>query len=141
LSDEPFELDTPRQVLTAIALAQSGCFDEAIETAKYFALRPEVMGPLGFDEYADVDEAPHREILGIIDLDNPENGYQYELIDMRLFRAAAHLFRFVRQALKDAYFDPNDPFTEDVAALRAATYLSRYSSPADGAPVLHNVLH
>ena len=71
LSDEPFELDTPRQVLTAIALAQTGRFDEAIETAKYFALLPEVMGPLGFDQYADVDDVPHPEILGSIDLNNP----------------------------------------------------------------------
>jgi hypothetical protein len=141
LSDEPFELDTPRQVLTAIALAQSGHFHEAIETAKYFALLPEVMGPLGFDEYADVDDAPHPEILGIIDLDNPEDGYQYEFIDMRLFPAAAHLFQFARQALKGAYFDPNDPFAEDAAAVRAATYLARYSSPADVAPVFGNILH
>jgi hypothetical protein len=141
LSDEPLELDTPRQVLTAIALAQSGRFHEAIEAAKYFTLLPEVMGPLGFDQYADVDDAPHPEILGSIDLDNPEDGYQYELIDMRLFPAAAHLFQFVRQALKDANFDPNDPFTEDLAARRAATYLSRYVSPADAAPVSDATLH
>lgn len=141
LDDELLELDTPRQVLTAIALAQSGRFNEAIETAKYFALLPEVMGPLGFDQYADVDSVPHPEILGSIDLDNPEDGYQYECIDMRLFPAATHLFQFVRQALKDAHFDPNDPFAEDVAAYRAAAKLSRYSSPAVVAPVLDNRLH
>jgi hypothetical protein len=141
LSDEPLELDTPRQVLTAIALAQSGRFHEAIETAKYFALLPEVMGPLGFDQYADVDDAPYAEILGSIDLDNPEDGYQYEFIDMRLFPAAAHLFQFVRQTLKDTHFDPNDPFTEDIAARRAATYLSRYSAPADVTPVMSDMLH
>lgn len=141
LSDEPLELDTPRQVLTAIALAQSGRFDEAIETAKYFALLPEVMGPLGFDEHADVDDVPHPEILGSIDLDNPEHGYQYEFIDIRLFPTAGHLFRFVRQALKAAHFDPNDPFAEDVAAHRAATFLSRYSALASSAPVLGNTLH
>jgi hypothetical protein len=126
LSDEPLKLDTPRQVLTAIALEQSGRFDEAIETAKYFVLLPEVMGPLGLDPYADVDDVPPPEILGSIGLDNPEVGYQFQFIDMRLFPAAAHLFKFVRQALKDAYFDPNDPFVEDMGALRAATYLSRY---------------
>jgi hypothetical protein len=136
LSDEPLELDTPRQVLTAIALAQSGRFNEAMETAKYFTLLPEVMGPLGFDEYADVDDAPQPEILGSIDLDNPEDGYQYEFIDMRLFPAAAHLFKFVRQGLKDARFDPNDPFATDIAACRAATYLSRYFSMADAAPLV-----
>jgi hypothetical protein len=141
LSDEPLELDTPRQVLTAIALAQSGRSHEAIETAKYFALLPEVMGPLGFDDYADVDDAPHPEILGNIDLDNPEDGYQYEFIDMRLFPAAGHLFQFVRQALKDAYFDPNDPFTEDVAARRAVTYLARYFALADVAPAVGDTLH
>ena len=141
LSDEPLELDTPRQVLTAIALAQSGRFDEAIETAKYFALLPEVMGPLSFDEHADVDDVPHPEILGIIDLDNPDEGYQYEFIDMRLFPAAKHLFQFVRRALKDAYFDPNDPFCLDVAASRAATYLSRYCALTDAAPALGNTLH
>jgi hypothetical protein len=141
LSDEPLELDTPRQVLTAIALAQSGRFHEAIETAKYFALLPEVMGPLGFDDYADVDDVHHPEILGSIDLDNPENGYQYEFIDMRLFPAAAHLFQFVRQALKDAYFDPNDPFAEDLAALRAATYLARYFALVDVAPAVGDTLH
>jgi len=141
LSDEPLELDTPRQVLTAIALAQSGRYYEAIETAKYFALLPEVMGPLGFDENADVDDTPHPEILGSIDLDNPEDGYQYEFIDMRLFPAATHLFQFVRQALKDAHFDPNDPFATDIAARRAATYLSRYSWMADAAPVPDAMLH
>ena len=141
LSDEPLELDTPCQVLTAIALAQSGHFHEAIESAKYFALLPEVMGPLGFDEYADVDDAPHPEILGSIDLDNPEDGYQYEFIDMRLFPAARHLFQFVRQVLKDAHFDPNDPFTEDLAARRATTYLARYLAPADVAPVMSDMLH
>jgi hypothetical protein len=135
------ELDTPRQVLTAIALAQSGRFDEAIEMAKYFTLLPEVMGPLGFDEYADVDGAPHPEILGSIDLDNPEDGYQYEFIDLRLFPAARHLFQFVRQTLKDAHFDPNDPFAQDVAARRAATYLSRYLPPTVVAPVLGDMLH
>jgi hypothetical protein len=141
LSDEPFELVTPRQVLTAIALAQSGRFNEAIETVKYFALLPEVMGPLGFDEYADVAGAPDPEILGIIDLDNPEDGYQYELIDMWLFPAAKLLFQFVRQALTDAHFVPNDPFTEDTAARRAATYLLRYSSPAGVASVMSDILH
>lgn len=141
LSDEPLELDTPRQVLTAIALAQSGRFNEAIETAKYFALLPEVMGPLGFDEYADVDDAPHPEILGSIDLDNPEDGYQYEFIDMRLFSAARHLFQFVRQALKDAHFDPNDPFAEDIAARRATTYLARYFALADVTLAVGDTLH
>jgi hypothetical protein len=141
LSEEPLELDTPRQVLTAIALAQSGHFYNAIETAKYFALLPEVMGPLGFDEYADVDDVPHPEILGSIDLDNPEDGYQYECIDMRLFPAAAHLFQFVRQALKDTHFDPNDPFATDITERRAATYLSRYAALEDVAPFLNPVLH
>jgi hypothetical protein len=141
LSEEPLELDTPRQVLMTIALAQSGRLNEAIEAAKYFVLLPEVMGPLGFDEYADVDDAPHPEILGSIDLDNPEDGYQYEFIDMRLFPAATHLFQFVRQALKDALFDPNDPFATDIAARRAATYLSRYFSLADVAPVQDAMLH
>jgi hypothetical protein len=141
LSDEPLELDTPRQVLTAIALAESGRFNDAIETTKYFALLPEVMGPLGFDEYADIDDAPHPEILGSIDLDNPEDGYQYEFIDMRLFPAARHLFQFVRQALKDAHFDPNDPFTEDLAARRATTYLARYFALAVVAPVMSDMLH
>jgi hypothetical protein len=141
LSDEPLELDTPRQVLTAIALTLSGRFDEAIETAKYFALLPEVMGPLGFDQYADVDDTPHPEILGSIDLDNPEEGYQYEFIDMRLFPVAAHLFQFVRQTLKDTHFDPNDPFAEDVAAQRAAARLSLYLTPAVIAPVLSDMLH
>lgn len=141
LPDEPIELDTPRQVLTAIAMAETGRLNEAIETTKYFALLPEVMGPLGFDTYADVDDVPHPEILGSIDLDNPEDGYQYRFIDMRLFPAATHLFQFVRQALKDAYFDPNDPFTEDLAAYRAAVLLSHYVSTAAVKPVLGDMLH
>ena len=141
LPDEPIELDTPRQVLTAIAMAETGRLNEAIETTKYFALLPEVMGPLGFDTYADVDDVPHPEILGSIDLDNPEDGYQYRFIDMRLFPAATHLFQFVRQALKDAHFDPNDPFTEDLAAYRAAVLLSHYVSTAAVKPVLGDMLH
>jgi hypothetical protein len=119
LSDEPFELDAPRQVLTAIALAQSGRFNEAIEMAKYFALLPEVMGPLGFDQHADVDDVPRPEILGNIDLDNPEEGYQYEFIDMRLFPTAAHLFQFVRHALQEAHFDvTHDRWTYQLAGFR-----------------------
>jgi hypothetical protein len=141
LSDEFFELDTPRQVLMGIALAQSGRFQEAIDVAKYFALLPEVMGPLGFDQYADADLARQPEILGSIDLDNPEEGYQYELIDMRLFPAAAHLFRFVRQTLMDTHFDPNNPFAGDVATCRATARLSRYTSSTVVVPALGDMLH
>lgn len=141
LSDEFFELDTPRQVLMAIALAQSGRFQEAIDVAKYFALLPEVMGPLGFDQYADVDLAHQPEILGSIDLDNPEEGYQYELIDMRLFPAAAHLFQFVRQTLRDTHFDPNNPFAEDVTACKATARLSSYTSSAVVTPALGDMFH
>lgn len=141
LSDEFFELDTPRQVLMAIALAQSGRFQDAIEVTKYFALLPEVMGPLGFDQYADVNPARQPETLGSIDLDNPEEGYQYELIDMRLFPEAAHLFQFVRRTLKDTHFDPNNPFAGDVTACRATARLSRYTSSAVVAPTLGDMLH
>jgi hypothetical protein len=74
-------------------------------------------------------------------LENPEDGYQYEFIAMRLFPAAKHLFHFVRQALKDAHFDPNDPLAEEIAARTGETYLFRYFALADVASVVGDTLH
>ena len=143
LPTDSYELDVPRQVLQVVALAELGRAREAMQLAQYVALLPEVMGPLGLDLTADVDDAIAPEPLGGLDLDNPEDGYQYHHLDLRLFPAAAHVLLYAKSTLEQVGFDPNDPFTpsEHPLAQRAAALLAAYRPLASLAPAAIDLLH